>query len=183
MYTSEFVSPMHPDKICDRISASILDECLKQDPNSRVAVETLGGHKKIVVMGEITTKANVDFKELIQKEINDSSFEILVNITQQSPSIAQGVDIGGAGDQGIMIGYACSDSKNLMPLEYELARSLCKFIFHKYPFDGKTQITIDESKNITDIVASFQNVSKDILKALILSWLLDQKIDSQNINF
>jgi len=169
MYTSEFVSPMHPDKICDRISALILDECLKQDPDSRVAIETLGGHKKIVVMGEITTKANIDFQELIQKEINDSSFEIITNISKQSPSIAQGVAIGGAGDQGIMLGYACSDTQNLMPLEYELARSLCKFIFNKYPFDGKTQITISGNKIIIDIVVSFQNVSKDILKSLVLS--------------
>jgi S-adenosylmethionine synthetase len=169
MYTAEFVSPMHPDKICDRISALILDECLKQDPNSRVAIETLGGHKKIVIMGEVTTKAIIDFKEIISKEINDLNFEILVNIENQSPSIAQGVDIGGAGDQGIMIGYACLDTKNLIPLEYELARNLCKFIFNKYPFDGKTQITINDDKKITDIVASFQNVSKDILKSLILS--------------
>ena len=183
MYTSEFVSPMHPDKICDRISALILDECLKQDPDSRVAIETLGGHKKIVVMGEITTKANIDFQELIQKEINDSSFEIITNISKQSPSIAQGVAIGGAGDQGIMLGYACSDTQNLMPLEYELARSLCKFIFNKYPFDGKTQITISGNKIIIDIVVSFQNVSKDILKSLVLSWLQEQNLDFQNINF
>ena len=183
MYTAEFVSPMHPDKICDRISALILDECLKQDPNSRVAIETLGGHKKIVIMGEVTTKAIIDFKEIISKEINDLNFEILVNIENQSPSIAQGVDIGGAGDQGIMIGYACLDTKNLIPLEYELARNLCKFIFNKYPFDGKTQITINDDKKITDIVASFQNVSKDILKSLILSWLQEQNIDFQNINF
>ncbi len=182
MYTSEFVSPMHPDKICDHISALILDECLAQDPDSRVAVETLGGHKKIVVMGEITSKANINFKELILKEINDSSFEIITNIVQQSSSIAKGVDIGGAGDQGIMIGYACNETKNLMPLEYELARSLCKFIFNEYPFDGKTQITINEDKKISDIVASFQNVSKDILNSKILSWLLEQNIDSKNIN-
>jgi len=183
MYTSEFVSPMHPDKICDRISALVLDECLKQDPDSRVAIETLGGHKKIVIMGEITAKANIDFQELIQKEINDSSFEIITNISKQSPSIAQGVAIGGAGDQGIMIGYACNETKNLMPLEYELARSLCKFIFNKYPFDGKTQIIINDNKTITDIVVSFQNVSKDILKSLVLVWLQKQNLDFQNINF
>jgi len=124
--TAEFVSPMHPDKICDRISASILDECLKQDPNSRVAIETLGGHKKIVVMGEITTNAKLNFKKIIEDEINDNSFDISINIVNQSPSIATGVDNGGAGDQGIMVGYACNNTINFMPLEYNLARDLCQ---------------------------------------------------------
>jgi len=126
MNTAEFVSPMHPDKICDRISSSILDECLKQDPHSRVAVETLGGHKKIIVMGEVTTTAEVDFKKIVQDEINDSSYEIIINIDKQSLSIAQGVNSGGAGDQGIMIGYACKDTENFMPIEYQLARELCQ---------------------------------------------------------
>ncbi|MFA5230232.1 MAG: S-adenosylmethionine synthetase N-terminal domain-containing protein [Candidatus Paceibacterota bacterium] len=166
--TAEFVSPMHPDKICDRISASILDECLKQDPNSRVAIETLGGHKKIVVMGEITTNAKLNFKKIIEDEINDNSFDISINIVNQSPSIATGVDNGGAGDQGIMVGYACNNTINFMPLEYELSRSLCKYIFQYHPYDGKTQITVDDENKITDIVASFQNVSKNDLKTLTL---------------
>lgn len=167
--TAEFVSPMHPDKICDQISDSILDECLKQDPNSRVAVETLGGHGKIVVMGEITSDAKIDIKNIVSKEMDFKDFEILINVSNQSTEIAKGVDVGGAGDQGIMIGYACNDTKNFMPLEYELARDLCKFVFDKYPFDGKTQITINSDGIITDIVTSFQNVSKEILKSLILS--------------
>ncbi len=169
MFTSEFVSPMHPDKICDRISALILDECLAQDPDSRVAVETLGGHKKIVVIGEITSKANIDFKELIQKEINDSTFEIITNIAQQSPLIAQGVDIGGAGDQGIMIGCACNDTENLMPLEYELARDLCRWIYDKHPYDGKVQITM-EGNSFKTILVSWSNVPKDILESKIKMW-------------
>lgn len=180
MKTAEFVSPMHPDKICDRISSAILDACLKQDPNSRVAVEVLGGHKKIVVMGEITTKAVVNFKKIVDYEINDKDFEIIINIANQSPAIAQGVDIGGAGDQGIMIGYACKDTNNLMPLEYELARSLCQFIFDRHPYDGKTQITIDDNNNITDIVVSFQNISKSDLYARTIEWLRIQAIDSIN---
>jgi len=168
MKTAEFVSPMHPDKICDRISDAILDECLKQDPNSRVAVEVLGGHKKIVLIGEVTTQAKIDFKEIVINELNDPSFEIIINITKQSPSIAQGVDTGGAGDQGIMIGYACRDTDNFMPLEYELSRSLCKYIFQFHSYDGKTQITLDDENKITDIVVSFQNVSKSNLKTLTL---------------
>lgn len=184
MKTAEFVSPMHPDKICDRISDAILDECLKQDPNSRVAIEVLGGHKKIVLIGELTTQANIDFKEIVLKELNDPSFEIIINITEQSTSIAQGVDIGGAGDQGIMIGYACRDTINFMPLEYELSRSLCKYIFQFHPYDGKTQITIDDEKKITDIVVSFQNVSKSDLKTLTLDWLKLENINySNNLKF
>jgi S-adenosylmethionine synthetase len=164
MKTAEFVSPMHPDKICDRISGAILDECLKQDSNARVAVETLGGHNKIVVMGEITTNAELNIKEIIQKEINNQNFDIVINIKSQSSEIARGVDVGGAGDQGIMIGYACNENKDMIPLEYYYARSLCHFIFDQYPYDGKTQISINNSNNITDIVVSFQNVSGNILK-------------------
>ncbi len=182
MYTAECVSPMHPDKICDRISDSILDECLKQDPYSRVAVETLGGHKKIVVMGEITSSAKLDIKEIIKKELNDPSFEIIINIVTQSPQISQGVDIGGAGDQGIMIGYACNETEELIPLEHKLSRSLCQFIFNQYPYDGKTQVSVN-NKRITDIVASFQNVSKDILKQLVLDWLKKENISEEGINF
>jgi S-adenosylmethionine synthetase len=180
MKTAEFVSPMHPDKICDRISDAILDECLKQDPNSRVAVEVLGGHKKLVLIGEVTTQAEIDFKKIILNELNDSSFEIIINITKQSTSIAQGVDIGGAGDQGIMVGYACLDTKNLMPLGYELSRSLCKYIFQFHPYDGKTQITIDDENKITDIVVSFQNVLKSDLKTLTLDWLKLENINNCN---
>lgn len=175
--TAEFVSPMHPDKICDRIADSILDECLKQDPDSRVAVEVLGGHKKIVVMGEITTNAKIDIKEIVKKEINNPEFEISTNITTQSNEIAKGVNIGGAGDQGIMIGYACNENEEMVPLEYYYARSLCRFIYEKYPYDGKTQVTINtENKTIHQVVASFQNVTKNQLREVLKDWINQEKI-------
>ena len=167
--TAEFVSPMHPDKICDQISASVLDECLKQDPNSRLAIETLGGHGKIVVMGEITSNAKIDIKNIASKELESKDFEILINVSSQSTEIARGVDNGGAGDQGIMIGYACSETINLMPLEYELARDLCRWIYNKYPYDGKVQITI-EGNNFKTILVSWCNVSKEELESKIKMW-------------
>ncbi len=180
MKTAEFVSLMHPDKICDRISASILDECLKQDINSRVAVETLGGHKKIIVMGEITTNANIDLKSIISKEINNKSFEIITNINHQSNEIKQGVDLGGAGDQGIMIGYACKDTKNFMPLEYELSRDLCKWIYNVYPYDGKVQITVDEQK-VKTILVSWSKVSKNDLEKRINDWFVQKSQSNEKI--
>jgi len=170
MYTAEFVSPMHPDKICDRISGSILDECLKQDPNSRVAIETMGGHKKIVVMGELTTNAKLDIEEIVKNEINDSSFEVITNISKQSNEISRGVDIGGAGDQGIMVGYACKENELLIPMEYVLARSLCEYIYSRYPVDGKTQITL-EGKKIKTILVSWSGISKERIFELIKGWM------------
>ena len=99
---------------------------------------------------------------------------------KQSNFIAQGVDSGGAGDQGIANGYACRDNEEFMPQELYLARNLCKFIYNKYPYDGKTQITINENKKIVSLIASFQNTSKDKLKELIDSWLVNKNV-SENI--
>ena len=127
MKTAECVTPMHPDKICDRISDAILDACLEQDPMSRVAIETMGGHGIITITGELTTKAFVDCKEIVKTIIGDK-YGVQVNIVKQSPIIAQGVDQGGAGDQGIMVGYACNDNKAMIPQELYLARELCKYI-------------------------------------------------------
>ena len=101
MKTAESVSPMHPDKICDRISDAILDACLEQDPNSRVAIETMGGHGIITITGELTTEAFVDMREIAQR-IAGTQYGVQVNVVRQSPEIAQGVDTGGAGDQGII---------------------------------------------------------------------------------
>src|SRR3990167_468241 len=156
MKTAEAVSPKHPDKLCDQISDAILDACLEQDPMSRVAIETMGGHGIITITGELTTKAYINAREIAQR-IAGSQYGVQTNIVSQSPEIAQGVDTGGAGDQGIMIGYACNENEEMIPHELYLARSLCKFIYEKYPYDGKTQITLDVK--ITTIVASFQNVS------------------------
>ncbi|MDZ4228360.1 MAG: S-adenosylmethionine synthetase N-terminal domain-containing protein, partial [Candidatus Levybacteria bacterium] len=107
---------MHPDKICDRISDAILDEALRQDPDSRVAIETMGGHGIITITGEMTTKAFVDVKEVVKGIVGDK-YGVQSNIVRQSAEIAQGVDRGGAGDQGIMVGYACDETPEKMPLE------------------------------------------------------------------
>jgi len=172
--TAECVTPKHPDKMCDQISDAILDFCLKQDPNSRVAVETMGGHGSIVIMGEITSNSEIlrnDYFDIVKRITGDEQKDISINIVQQSREIAKGVDIGGAGDQGIMVGYACNDNKDMIPQELYFARSLCKFLYEKHPYDGKTQITIDENKEIKTIVASFQNVPKDKLKEEVNIWL------------
>ena len=151
--TAEVVTPKHPDKICDRISDAILDECLKQDPNTRAAIETMGGHGIITVTGELTTKAFVDIPEVV-KRVYGKDIGVQTNIVRQSPEIAQGVDTGGAGDQGIMIGYACNDNEEMVPQEYYLARKLAQLIYEYYPFDGKTQVTITEEGKVR-VVASF----------------------------
>jgi len=169
--TAECVTPRHPDKLCDRVSDAILDACLLQDPMSRVAIETMGGHGIVSVTGELTTKAYINVREIVQNIVGNQ-YGVQVNIVSQSPEIAGGVDTGGAGDQGIMVGYACDDNEAMIPQEIYLARSLAKYIFTKYPYDGKTQITIDENKKITTIVASFQNVKKDDLIKEITDWVL-----------
>ena len=102
--TAEFVSPKHPDKICDRISDKVLDTCLKQDPNSRVAIETAGGHKQVYLTGEITTNAKIDYEEIVKevcekKDAEWFEFWLSHRIVKQSNEIARGVDTGGAGDQ------------------------------------------------------------------------------------
>lgn len=175
MKTAECVTPHHPDKLCDRISDAILDACLEQDPFSRVAIETMGGHGIITITGELTTKAYVNVHDVVRAIVGDK-YGIQTNIVTQSPEIASGVDTGGAGDQGIMVGYACADNEAMIPQELYLARSLCQYLYGIYPYDGKTQITIDEDGIITTIVASFQNVSSINLKTSILKWVKDSFI-------
>ncbi len=163
--TAEFVSPKHPDKICDYIADSILDAYLEQDKNSRVAVEVMGGHRLITINGEITSTAEVDIEKLV-KDIVGYNYRVLVNLSLQSLEIANGVDTGGAGDQGIMNGYATSETEELLPLEYVLARDLCKKVYQKYPYDGKTQVTIEDGY-VTTVVVSFQNTKNDELLSLV----------------
>lgn len=170
MRTAESVSPMHPDKICDRISDAILDACLKQDPDSRVAIETMGGHGIITITGELTTKAYVNMRQIARDIVGDK-YGVQVNVVQQSPEIANGVDTGGAGDQGIMIGYATNETAERLPLEVTLSRSLNRFLYERWPYDGKTQITIDEDNHIVSVVASFQNAPHDKLLAAVWEWL------------
>ena len=164
--TAESVSPKHPDKLCDRISDAILDAYLTKDPEARVAAETCGGHDVVFVTGEITSTAEVDIPAIVKK-IAGENLEVHTKIVKQSPEIAQGVDTGGAGDQGIMVGYACDDTPELLPREVVLARRLNQFIYQKHPYDGKTQITLAPNGEVESIVASFQNVSSKILKQLV----------------
>ena len=167
--TAECVTPGHPDKICDIISDTILDACLEQDPNSRVAVETMGGHGKVFVSGEITTNADIGPIKYLVKNVCGID-NVTTNIVKQSNEIANGVDTGGAGDQGIMVGYACNENEAMIPQELYLARELAKHIYSYHPFDGKTQVTLVNGE-IDTIVASFQNVSSKELEKLIIDWL------------
>tara|TARA_B100000073_G_scaffold276439_1_gene236548 strand:+ start:138 stop:1115 length:978 start_codon:yes stop_codon:yes gene_type:complete len=172
--TAEFVSPKHPDKICDRISDKILDYCLTQDSNARVAVETMGGHGHIYVNGEITidSKKEIPVPHLVEEVLGTSDLlrTTQVNIVKQSPEISRGVDKGGAGDQGIMVGYACDENDEYVPEEYRLARSLCRHLYDKFPYDGKTQVTTRDDRNLF-VVTSFQNVDKITLHAEVSEWL------------
>lgn len=157
--TAEFVSPKHPDKICDFIADSILDAYLSEDIESRCAIEVMGGHNLITINGEVTSKAKINIEEVVRKACpNFEKGRVIINLAKQSEEIAHGVDTGGAGDQGIMKGYATNETKEYLPLEYTLARNLCQKIYEIYPYDGKTQVTIDGGK-IKTVVASFQNTN------------------------
>lgn len=184
--TAESVSPKHPDKLCDQISDAILDAHLAVDPNARVAVETCGGHGEVFVTGEITSLAqDVDNRAIVHRIAGDD-MKVMQNIVRQSPEIAQGVDTGGAGDQGIMIGYACDETPEMLPLEAVLSRRLNKYIFAEHAYDGKTQVTVFDAEDVgvnrespryvSSIVASFQNVARDELERLVRSF-----IESENL--
>lgn len=166
--TAESVSPKHPDKLCDQISDAILDAYLDQYANSRVAVEAVGGHGKVFIVGEVSSGGKVDVEPIVKRIAGD--VELDVRIVSQSSEIAQGVDTGGAGDQGIMVGYACNETPEMLPLETVLARQLNQYLFEKWPFDGKTQVTIRD-KRIESVVASFQNAAAAELKAAAQNWL------------
>lgn len=183
--TAESVSPKHPDKLCDQISDAILDAHLKQDPQARVAVETCGGHGQVFITGEITSRAEgVDIPAIVARITGDDQLKLYTNLVQQSPEIAQGVDTGGAGDQGIMIGYACDETPELLPLEVVLSRRLNQFIYAKHPFDGKTQITLvlpdlgakDQTPRVSSIVASFQNTSRAELDQLVHEFIAREEL-------
>lgn len=165
--TAECVSPMHPDKMCDRISDSLLAFCLEADPDSRVAIETCGGRGLIHITGEVTSKAEItqEIVAEIVRNITGESPDICLNLNTQSPEIARGVDSGGAGDQGIMIGYACNENEQYLPQEYFLARELNKYLFEFYPYDGKTQVTMNG--NHLHVVASFQKAPASELRKLV----------------
>lgn len=159
---AESVSFMHPDKICDQISDLVLDAYLAQDPKSRVAIETIGGHGRIVLVGEVTSNASVRSKSLVRswyRKLTGQDISVESYISKQSPQISQGVDTGGAGDQGIMVGYACNENDQFIPQEMYLARKLLK----GFSVDAKSQVVIENNK-ITSVVLSVQGETVKDLK-------------------
>ena len=172
--TAESVSPKHPDKVCDRISDAVLDAHLAQDPNARVAVDVAGGHGTVFVTGEVTSRATgVNVVEIVQRIAGD--VKVIEHIAEQSPEIAHGVDTGGAGDQGIMVGYATNETPELLPLEVVLSRRLNQFLYAQWPHDGKTQVTL-RGDEVVSIVASFQHAPQAELLAQVRRWTLDEKL-------
>lgn len=196
-YTVESVTSGHPDKVCDQISDAILDACLAQDPKSRVAVESFGGHGFLVIGGEVTTKAEVDYEKIARQVYAaigyDHNLEIFVKIVTQSPDIAQGVDTGGAGDQGIMYGYATDETPEFLPESVVKVHALAKRMeelrknnpeFSWMKPDGKTQITVEDGKIKTVLVSCQHNEAADsefIRKKIIDSVIVPVVGDLENI--
>ena len=225
LFTSESVTEGHPDKICDKISDAILDEIISQDPESRVACETFATTGIITVMGEITTKAKFDVQKIVRETVSEIGYDrakygfdastcaVLSSIHEQSADIALGVDKSleakngeladdldtGAGDQGLMFGYACDETEELMPLPISLAHKLAKKLTEvrksgKLSYlrpDGKTQVTVEyvdgEPKRVDTIVVSSQHsaeidaatIRKDIIDKVILPIVPKELIDGK----
>ena len=207
-FTSEFVSPGHPDKVSDQISDAILDACLKDDPNSRVACEVFCTTGQVVIGGEITTSTYIDVQDIVRKKIDeigykpgmgfDSNCGILNSIHSQSPDIAMGVDIGGAGDQGIMFGGAVKETEELMPLALVLSREILvkltkmmrdKEILWARP-DQKSQVTLAYDENgkvdhVDSIVVSVQHnedVTNEEIKKTVIEKVVKPVLEKYNLS-
>ena len=209
--TSESVTEGHPDKVCDFISDSILDACLEQDENSRVAVETFISNGKVTIAGQITSNAIIDIESIVREKLKEVGYDdarynmdyktcdIDINITKQSGDIAMGVDIGGAGDQGIMFGFACNETDSFMPYAIDTAHKLAqrltevrkKGIIPYLKSDGKVQVTIeylnDVPFRIDTILISTQHtedtdmdeLENDIIEYVIKPVVEDDMVDAE----
>jgi S-adenosylmethionine synthetase len=208
IFTSESVTEGHPDKIADQVSDAVLDEVLRQDPRSRVACETLVTTGLCVVAGEITTRAKLDIKTLARKVICDIGYDdatygfdgntcgILDAVQTQSPDIAMGVDTGGAGDQGLMFGYACDETPELMPLPIMMAHKLVrrlsemrrKGVMNYLRADGKSQVSVEYvngvPKRIDAVVVSTQHAEMDIdlLRREVRKHIIDPVIPKKMVD-
>jgi S-adenosylmethionine synthetase len=211
LFTSESVTEGHPDKIADQISDAVLDEVMRQDPMGRVACETLVTTGLVVVAGEITTSAIVDYDDLIRKTVEQVGYDdalfgfdsttcaVMCTIKRQSPDIAMGVDTGGAGDQGLMFGYACDETEELMPMPIQLAHRLTQRLSEvrkskKVDFlrpDGKSQVSVEyrngKPVRVDTVVISTQHsdtvpnedlrhaIMEYVIKPIIPAHMLDAK--------
>lgn len=181
----ESVTAGHPDKVCDQISDAVLDACMAQDTNSRVAIEVFGGHGLLVIGGEVTTKAKIDYAAIgrnIYKAIGyQDELEVIVRVAQQSPDIEMGVVTGGAGDQGIMYGYATNATDDYLPFGYGLVNKLTRGLHelrsnNTLPWllpDGKAQLTVSNHKVINALVSTQHQaeVSQQEIKAALIKHL------------
>ncbi|MFH1632098.1 MAG: methionine adenosyltransferase domain-containing protein, partial [bacterium] len=184
-YTAESVTIGHPDRMCDQFSDAILNAYVAQDPHARVAVECMGGHGKLWVCGEVTSSAAVDIPSVINRTYREIGYsddlEVHVHLAEQSPDIARGVDPGGAGDQGIVVGYACNETPEFLPLEAALAHRLTDALTEarrsgRLPYlkpDGKSQVTVNpKTGHIKAVVLSAQH-SADVPLEQVRSDLRD----------
>jgi S-adenosylmethionine synthetase len=206
LFTSESVTEGHPDKIADQISDAILDACLAEDPSSRVACETLTATGLVVIAGEITTRTYVDFQKVVRGVVQSIGYDnalygfdsntcaVISSINKQSGDIAMGVDTGGAGDQGMMFGYATNETENYMPAAIDLAHKLCLRLTEvrkngTLPYlrpDGKSQVTVEygpnhKPKRVDAVVISTQHaesVDNETLRADIIQHVIQAAIPS-----